>query len=95
VARSGGDGKDGGDGSRESGLKAKVVALGRRFPPLGVALHVQERYSELRGNNIAAAVTFQAFVSLFPLLLVAVAVVGLFAPTRRPTWPGASSPRWA
>jgi membrane protein len=42
---------------------------------------VQHRFSELRGNNLAAAVTFQAFVSLFPLLLVIVAVVGFVSAT--------------
>ncbi len=40
---------------------------------------MQGRYSDLNGNNMAAAVTFQAFVSLLPLLLVAVAVVGMVA----------------
>lgn len=62
-----------------SGIKAKLADLGRRLPPLGWALKVQERYSDLHGNNLAAAVTFQAFVSLFPLLLVAVAVIGWIA----------------
>lgn len=42
-------------------------------------LDVQERYSELNGNNLASAVTLQAFLSLFPLLLVAVAAIGFFS----------------
>lgn len=62
-----------------SGIKAKLADLGHRFPPLGWAMKVQERYGDLHGNNLAAAVTFQAFVSLFPLLLVAVAVIGWIA----------------
>ncbi|MBW3615390.1 MAG: YihY/virulence factor BrkB family protein [Actinobacteria bacterium] len=61
------------------GIKAKLRALGDRWPVLGRVLDVQERYSDLNGNNMAAAVTFQAFVSLLPLLLVAVAVVGFVA----------------
>lgn len=61
------------------GIKAKLAAAGRRFPPLGKVLEVQERYSDLHGNNLAAAVTFQAFISLFPLLLVVVAVIGWIA----------------
>lgn len=65
--------------AKPSGVKARLVALGERIPPLGRALEVQQRYSELRGNNVAAAVTFQAFVSLFPLLLVIVGVLGLVA----------------
>ena len=59
-----------------SGIKAKLTALGERVKPLGFLLRVQERYGDLHGNNLAAAITFQAFVSLFPLLLVAVAIVG-------------------
>jgi membrane protein len=64
---------------KPSGIKAKLTRLGERFPPLGRALEVQQRYGELRSNNVAAAVTFQAFVSLFPLLLVIVGVLGLVA----------------
>ena len=58
------------------GIKGKLIALGDRFQPLGWILRIQERYKDLHGNNIAAAITFQAFISLFPLLLVAVAVIG-------------------
>lgn len=58
------------------GIKGKLITWGDRFQPLGWILRIQERYSDLHGNNIAAAITFQAFVSLFPLLLVAVAVIG-------------------
>jgi membrane protein len=67
------------DGTRErrdepefTGVNAWLAKIpGARFP-----LRVHLRYSELRGNNLAAAVAFQAFVSLFPLLLVLVAAVG-------------------
>lgn len=55
-----------------TGIKARLARI-RGFAPV---LRVQQRYSELRGNNLAAAVTFQTFVSLFPLMLVIVAVVG-------------------
>jgi membrane protein len=64
---------------RPGGIKGRLDALGAKFPPLKYVLQVQERYGDLHGNNIAAAVTFQAFVSLFPLLLVAVAVIGWIA----------------
>ena len=60
----------------KGGIKGKLERLGQRFRPLGRALAVQERYGDLHGNNLAAAVTFQAFVSLFPLLLVIVAIIG-------------------
>jgi membrane protein len=59
-----------------------MSVLGRveeRFAPIPVlrrVVPVQRRYGELNGNSLAAALAFQAFVSLFPLMLVAVAVVG-------------------
>lgn len=65
--------------AKPGGIKAKLVAAGERFKPLGVALKVQERYGDLHGNNLAASVTFSAFVSLLPLLLVVVSVVGFVA----------------
>lgn len=37
---------------------------------------MQNRYSELNGNYLATAVTLAGFLSLFPLLLVGVAVMG-------------------
>ena len=59
----------------ERGIKAKLS----RVPVLGFVLKIQQRYGELKGNNLASAVAFQTFLSLFPLLLVIVAVVGFFA----------------
>jgi membrane protein len=60
------------------GLRAKILRLGERrgWHWLGRALQVQRRYGELNGSNVAAAVTLQVFLSVFPLLLVAAAVVG-------------------
>ena len=58
--------------ARTGGWRAKV----ERVPVLRGVLRVHQRYGELSGNNLAAAVAFQTFVSLFPLLLVLVAVVG-------------------
>jgi membrane protein len=63
------------DEDEPKGIKRKLA----RLPILGFVLKVQKRYGELQGNNLAAAVAFQSFVSLFPLVLVVVAVVGLFA----------------
>ena len=60
-------------------MKEKLRALGRRYPWLGTILRVQERYSELNGNHLASAITLAGFISLFPLLLVAIAVLGFFA----------------
>jgi membrane protein len=53
--------------------------VGDRVPWLRTPIAVQKRYGELQGNNLAASVTLQAFLSLFPLLLVAVAVIGFVA----------------
>jgi len=50
-------------------------------PWLAVALDVQERFGEIHGGSLAAAVTLASFLSLFPLVLVAIAVVGFFAST--------------
>jgi membrane protein len=42
-------------------------------------LKVQERFGEVHGSYLAAAVTLTAFLSLFPLMLVVIAVVGFFS----------------
>jgi membrane protein len=60
-------------------MKDKLEALGRRYAWVGTAVRVQERYSELNGNFLAAAITLAGFVALFPLLLVAIAVLGFFS----------------
>lgn len=44
-----------------------------------MALDVQGRFNELHGGHLAGAVTLSAFLSLFPLMLVAVAVLGTVA----------------
>jgi membrane protein len=62
--------------ARAGGLKAKLQRFTDKVPPLRYALAVQKRYGELRGNNIASAVTFQAFVSIFPLLIFLTGVIG-------------------
>ncbi|HZQ27015.1 MAG TPA: YihY/virulence factor BrkB family protein [Acidimicrobiales bacterium] len=63
----------------KTGVMAKLDGVGRRVRPLGVALKVNERYGELHGNFLAGAITLQAFLSLFPLLLVALSVAGFVA----------------
>ncbi len=45
-------------------------------PIVGFALAVQRRYGEDRAGYLAAAVTYYAFLSLFPLLLLAFSVIG-------------------
>lgn len=48
---------------------------------MAVVLDVQERFSEIHGGSLAAAITLASFLSLFPLVIVAIAVVGFFAST--------------
>lgn len=49
----------------------------RRWPWLRTALAVQQRFSDVRGSYLAAAVALNIFVAIFPLLLVAIAIIGL------------------
>ncbi len=60
---------------KSKGIKAKL----ERLPVIGVAVKVNTRYGELKGNNLAASVAFQSFVSIFPLMLVIVGVLGFLA----------------
>ncbi len=60
-------------------MREKLQALGQRWRWLGRVLRVQQRYSELNGNQLAAAISLAGFISLFPLLLVAIAVLGFFS----------------
>lgn len=45
-------------------------------PVLGTALRVQDRYVDDAGDQLAAAIGFFGFLSLFPLLLLAFSVLG-------------------
>jgi membrane protein len=51
----------------------------RRWRPTRLALDVQDRYRELHGGELASAITLTAFLSLLPLLLVGIAVLGFFS----------------
>ena len=58
-------------------LKDRILGpFTRRWPWLGKVVRVQERFSEVHGTQMAAAVTLNAFLSIFPLLVVAIAGVG-------------------
>ncbi len=63
----------------KSRMREKLEAFGERWRWFGTALRVQKRYSELNGNYLAGAVTLAGFLSLFPLLVFAIAVLGFFA----------------
>jgi membrane protein len=57
----------------------RLRSLGERWPWFGTALRVQERVGEINGSQLAASVTLSAFLAIFPLLLVAIAVVGFLS----------------
>jgi len=60
-------------------MREKLEAFGERWRWFGTALRVQKRYSELNGNYLAGSVTLAGFLSLFPLLLFGIALLGFFA----------------
>lgn len=60
-------------------IKEKLAELGERWKWFGTVLRVQKRYSELNGNFLASSVTLSSFLSIFPLLLFAIAIIGFFA----------------
>ncbi len=62
----------------------RLWKLAERWPWLGVVLRVQERFGEINGNQVAAAITLTAFLSLFPLVLVVVAVLGFVTSSQSP-----------
>lgn len=48
-------------------------------PVIGALLRVQDRFAEIQGDALASGIALQVFLSLIPLLLVAIAVVGFVA----------------
>jgi membrane protein len=56
--------------------KARLDRAGERHPWLGVSVAVQRRFGSERGANLAAAISMRAFLSLFPVLVLAIAFVG-------------------
>ena len=63
-------------------VRMRWRALTARYGWLDVAGKVQARFGELHGGFLAGSVTLSAFLSLFPLILVAVAVLGFVAGSR-------------
>lgn len=64
------------EGYRAAVLERVVRPLTTRWAWAATALRVQQRFGEVHGGYLAAAVTLAGFLSLFPLLLVAVGIVG-------------------
>jgi membrane protein len=57
-------------------VKRRWHALEDRYAVVAVIAAVHARFNELQGGYVASAVTLAAFVSIFPLILVVVAVLG-------------------
>ena len=64
---------------REPESPSALDRIATRLPFLKPLAAVQRRYGDVGGNQLAAAFTLQAFLSIFPLILVAIAVLGFVA----------------
>ncbi|HEX2063050.1 MAG TPA: YhjD/YihY/BrkB family envelope integrity protein [Acidimicrobiales bacterium] len=61
-------------------MKERILGpLRRRWAWFDTGVRTWERFDEVHGNYLAAAVTLTAFLALFPLLLAVIAVVGFFS----------------
>ena len=61
-------------------MKERLLGpLTRRWPWFATAVRTQERFGEVHGTSLASAITLTAFLSLFPLLLALIGVVGFFS----------------
>jgi YihY family inner membrane protein len=63
-------------GQRASALAHAFDARQRRSRPLGFAVAVLKRYGEDEAGSLGALIAYYGFLSLFPLLLVFVTVLG-------------------
>jgi inner membrane protein YhjD len=70
---------DGPQPAREPESPSLLDRIARRLPFLKPVAAVQRRYGDVGGNQLAAAFTLQAFLSIFPLILVALAALGFVA----------------
>jgi len=60
-------------------LDRLLSPLTSRFAWARTALEVQKRFGAVQGGPLSSYITLAGFLSLFPLLLVGIAVLGLFA----------------
>jgi len=57
---------------------SKVDGFQRRHPVIGFPLAVVYKYFDDQGPYLAAALTYYAFISIFPLMLLGSSILGLF-----------------
>ncbi len=60
-------------------IKQRLAALRARYPVLDHAIRTQEHVGETQAGQQAGAITYYGFVSVFPVLALAFAVVGFWA----------------
>jgi YihY family inner membrane protein len=60
-------------------VKERLQSLGDRWPWLGVGLAVQHRFTELGGGPLAGSITLSTFLSIFPLALLGISIVGFLS----------------
>ena len=60
-----------------STLKERVAQLRERRPFVDHVVRMVEHYGTVKGSALAAAVTYFAFLSFFPILALSFAVIGL------------------
>jgi YihY family inner membrane protein len=57
----------------------KADAAQRRYPPTAFVFGVVKKFGDDNGSVLVASLTYAAFISLFPLMLVLVTILGLVA----------------
>ena len=62
-------------------LRGRVDRVAERVPPLAYALRVIDRYNDIHGNVNANSITLTAFLALFAVTLLAVALIGFLDTT--------------
>lgn len=65
-----------GQSDKATGIKARLQAARERFPFLDHLIAMVEHYNKVEGNVLAGAATYFGFLSFFPILALAFAVVG-------------------
>jgi inner membrane protein YhjD len=60
-------------------IKKTLYAWGDKWSPLAVTLRVADRFGEVGGGPLAGSITLATFLSIFPLLLVGISVVGFIS----------------
>jgi inner membrane protein YhjD len=68
-----------GPAAKASGLIKSVDRVQRGRPWIAVAVATWKKFTDDRAGNLAALVAYYAFASIFPLLLVAVTILGIIA----------------